>query len=137
MAERPRGRGLDTLNGGVVRRSRTVPEPPRRPVPMAQDAPAALAEVASAVEPAPTAVAPAPASVPLTTRQPLHRLTVDIRGDLEERLSDVLHLMRKSLARPATRVELIELLLAGLPTDRAGARELARQIDRRRREDPR
>ncbi len=133
--------GLEVLQSRVQRRSRSVP-PPRRQRsddPPATESQAAANDAAGESQPraepaiptAPAGTPPAPsrrrrspttASIERSERpttsadEPVTNLAVRVRRSLDDRLSDILHALRKDGVR-SSKVELIEMLLWELPPD--------------------
>lgn len=135
--------GLTTLGKRVERKARAVP-PPRHakpaalprpdpaepvtstPTPAAAPVPDAIPsppaplvepdETRTAAAPAPVEPAP-PAGVQPTEREPKRAVTMQLRMSLAQRLEDLVVDLRRQHGVRASQVELVELVVSGLPTN--------------------
>ena len=132
MAEPPGGQGLTSLRGRIERHPREIPPPPATTT---GEEPALAAAPASPPPPQrrssrrPRPVLTSPARPAAHGPEPQVQLALRVRAELDERLADVVHHLRRLIGR-TTKVELIELLISELPDqDPRALEDLARRIE--------
>lgn len=117
MADPPGGQGLTSLRGRIERHPREVPPPPvarNGEEPARADAPAPPPPQRQSPR-RPRRALDSPAAKPATHGpEPQIQLTLRVRAELDERLVEVVHHLRRLIGR-TTKVELIELLISELP----------------------
>jgi hypothetical protein len=141
MAEPPSGQGLTSLRGRIERHPREIPPPPAT----TSGEESALAAIAASSPPPQrqSSRRPRPPLADSPTRPAAHgpepqvQLTLRVRAELDERLVDVVHDLRRLIGR-TTKVELIELMISELPDqDPKSLEDLARRLETFRQARPR